>query len=128
MLIRTLVAPLLGASCHVLVAADGRCVVVDPGGGVAAELVDLLSREGWTPVALLATHGHVDHTWSAAELSEALGVPFLIHEDDLYLRSSLPVHATLAIRSQASRLAGYMCGTTTSWPCRSPRSRRRRRR
>lgn len=82
MLIRTLVAPLLGAACHVLVAGDGRCVVVDPGGGVTAELVDLLTANDWTPVALLATHGHVDHTWDSAALCERYGVRLHLHVAD----------------------------------------------
>lgn len=83
MLIRTVVAPLLGASCHLLV-VDGRCVVVDPGGGVVPDVVALVEAEGWDVVALLATHGHVDHTWSAAELGAAFDVPLHIHASDAY--------------------------------------------
>lgn len=83
MLIRTVVAPLLGASCHLLV-ADGRCVVVDPGGGVVPGVVGAVEQEGWEVVALLATHGHVDHTWSAAELCALFDVPLHIHERDAY--------------------------------------------
>lgn len=83
MLIRTVVAPLLGASCHLLV-VDGRCVVVDPGGGVVPDVVALVEEEGWDVVALLATHGHVDHTWSAAELGAVFDVPLHIHASDAY--------------------------------------------
>jgi len=83
-ILRTVVAPLLGATCSVLVDDAGRCVVVDPGGGVAAEVLALVAAEGWTPLAMLATHGHVDHTWSAAELGDAWDVPLHLHADDEY--------------------------------------------
>lgn len=83
MLVRTLVAPLLGAACHVVV--DGsRCVVVDPGGGVVDDLVALVEAHGWRPVAVLLTHGHLDHTWSAGEVQTRWGVPVHVHADDAY--------------------------------------------
>ncbi|MEK8228924.1 MBL fold metallo-hydrolase [Oerskovia sp. M15] len=34
--------------------------------------------------AVLATHGHADHTWDAAELCERYDVPFWIHAGDAY--------------------------------------------
>ena len=44
----------------------------------------LVAVRDLTPVAVLATHGHVDHTWDAAELTSAFAVPFLIHTADVY--------------------------------------------
>jgi hydroxyacylglutathione hydrolase len=85
MLFLTVVAPVFGTNCYVLVADDGvSCVVVDPGGGVAERVEDLVSRHGLRPVALLATHGHVDHTWDAARLVEAWGVDLHLHAADAY--------------------------------------------
>lgn len=53
----------------------GECVVVDPGilgaGSIAAEL----DRLALTPVALLATHGHLDHVGDAHLLAEEYGIP-----------------------------------------------------
>lgn len=84
MLITSVVAPLLGASCYVLQHADGRCVVVDPGAGVAEEVVARVQDAGLRPLGVLLTHGHVDHTWSAALLSELWSVPVHVHEADAY--------------------------------------------
>lgn len=84
MLIRTIVSPLLGARCSVVVDDQGRCVVVDPGAGVVAEVRALVAHNGWTPLGVLATHGHLDHTWSAGELCDGWDVALHVHEGDAY--------------------------------------------
>src|SRR5665648_1092398 len=82
-LIRTVVAPLLGTNCY-LVSDGRRCVVVDPGGGAADGVRAIVRTEGLAPVAILLTHGHVDHTWDAAEVSEEYQVPVRLHTADVY--------------------------------------------
>ena len=73
----------LGARC-LLVAAGEVAVVVDAGAGVAAEALSVADRQGLRIVAVLATHGHADHTWDAGILTSRLGVPLLIHAADAY--------------------------------------------
>ncbi|WP_426592072.1 MBL fold metallo-hydrolase [Cellulomonas sp. McL0617] len=80
----TVVAPVFGARCSILVDDDGSCVVLDAGAGVADDVLDLVAARGLTPLAVLATHGHVDHTWDAARLSAAFEVPVLLHAADAY--------------------------------------------
>ncbi|WP_407317745.1 MBL fold metallo-hydrolase [Isoptericola halotolerans] len=88
--VRVVVAPVFGTNCCVVVAdevrSDGRrdCVVVDAGAGTADGVVRLLDEHGLVPRAVLATHGHVDHTWDAAEVCEAYDVPLRLHEADAY--------------------------------------------
>ena len=84
MLIRTVVAPLLSTNCHVVSDDRGRCVVVDPGAGVAQDVLALVRDHGLVALAVLATHGHVDHTWAAADLVDELDVPLVLHADDEY--------------------------------------------
>lgn len=58
----------------VVVAADGRCLVVDPGITVAevrALAADIQGR-GWRPVAGFSTHPHWDHVLWSAELGAAV--------------------------------------------------------
>ncbi|GEN78831.1 MBL fold metallo-hydrolase [Actinotalea fermentans] len=108
MLIRTLAAPLLGASCHVVPDGDG-CVVVDPGAGVADQVRDAVASAGRRPHAILLTHGHLDHTWSAAELSEEWAVPVLVNEDDAY-RLADPVGSLGPLGAQLAAMAGQPAG------------------
>ena len=83
MIVERLVAPLLGANCCVV--SDGRrAVVVDPGAGAAAEIRAHLAGRGLTPLAVLITHGHVDHTWDAGALADGWGVPVRVHEADAH--------------------------------------------
>lgn len=105
MQIETVVAPLLGALCHVLAEQDGRCVVVDPGAGVADDVAALVGRAGWTPVAVLLTHGHVDHTWDAAALGDRFGVPVHVHEGDAY-RLADPVGSLGPLGHQLAAMTG----------------------
>lgn len=108
MLIRTVAAPLLGANCHVVPVGE-RCVVVDPGAGVAARVQGAVAGSGLTPSAILLTHGHLDHTWDAAELSRAWGVPVLVHEQDAY-RLSDPVGSLGPLGAQLVAMAGHPAG------------------
>ena len=80
----TVVSAVFGARCSLLVHDDGSCVVIDAGAGVTQEVLGLVAARGLRPRAVLATHGHVDHTWDAGPLSAALDVPVLLHAADVY--------------------------------------------
>lgn len=85
--LRVVVAPVFGTNCCVVssgTATGADCVVVDAGAGVDDAVVRLVDDAGLTPRAVLATHGHADHTWDAAALCARYDVPLLIHEDDAY--------------------------------------------
>lgn len=88
MQILLVVAPVFATNCCVVVAGpDGRdadCVIVDAGAGVAPEVERLVAERGLVPRAVVATHGHVDHTWDAATLCERYEVPLRIHAADAY--------------------------------------------
>jgi glyoxylase-like metal-dependent hydrolase (beta-lactamase superfamily II) len=81
-----LVLGLWQANCFVVANRDsGRAVVVDPGQDGGGPVVDLLTDSGLTCEAVLLTHGHLDHLWSAPVLAERLDVPVLLHPDDRWL-------------------------------------------
>ncbi len=82
-IIRAIVAPFYGTNCY-LVVVGPECVVVDAGAGVAPEVELLIAAMRLTPRAVLATHGHADHTWDAGPLCARAGVPFVVHADDAY--------------------------------------------
>jgi len=83
-LITALSAPVLGTGCYVVTGRAGRCIVVDPGIGVLAPLREVLAAEVLTVEAVVLTHGHVDHTWSAAAVAADAGAPVLVHADDAH--------------------------------------------
>ena len=70
-------------NCWVIAPDRGeQCVVIDPGHGAEAPLDDVLAEHGLQPVAVLLTHGHVDHMWSVVPVCGAKDVPALIHPAD----------------------------------------------
>jgi glyoxylase-like metal-dependent hydrolase (beta-lactamase superfamily II) len=74
------------ANCFVLAAeAGGPCVVVDPGQDAMTGLDALLGEHGLHPVGVILTHGHLDHTASAAAVGGKFDVPVLIHPADEYM-------------------------------------------
>ncbi|MBO0610749.1 MBL fold metallo-hydrolase [Myceligenerans salitolerans] len=87
--VQVVVAPVFGTNCCVVTATeavDGArdCVVIDAGAGVVDGVTRIVERQGLRPRAVLATHGHVDHTWDAAELCERYDVPLRLHAADVY--------------------------------------------
>ncbi|QKT07261.1 MBL fold metallo-hydrolase [Gordonia sp. X0973] len=62
--------------------SGGDAVVIDPGQESAAQVQKLCAEHGLTPVAVLLTHGHLDHTWNAAQVCEEYGIPCYIHPAD----------------------------------------------
>ena len=74
------------ANCFVVAPeAGGQCVVIDPGEDAADRLQTLLDEHRLTPVAVLLTHGHLDHMASAAAICRAADIPAYIHPADEYM-------------------------------------------
>jgi hydroxyacylglutathione hydrolase len=70
-------------NCYVLAPAAGEaCIVVDPGQDAVEPLEELLAEHRLTPVAVLLTHGHFDHTFSVAPVCDGHDVPAWIHPGD----------------------------------------------
>ncbi len=78
----------LQANCYLLATGVGsECVIVDPGQGAEPGIEKALREHRLTPVAVLATHGHVDHVASAAAVADAHDIAVHIHPDDRHLLS-----------------------------------------
>jgi len=76
-------ADAFGTNCFVAATAPGaECVVIDPGIGVVPRLEEVLAEYRLRPVAVLLTHGHLDHTFSVTPVCGARGITAYIHPDD----------------------------------------------
>jgi len=73
-------------NCFVVASATGEeCVVVDPGMDAAPGVADVVREHRLKPVAILVTHGHVDHMWSVAPLAGTYDATAWIHPRDRHL-------------------------------------------
>ncbi len=74
------------ANCYVLAADAGApCVIVDPGQDALSGLQRLLEEHRLEPVAVLLTHGHLDHTASTGDVCRWADIPVHIHPADEYM-------------------------------------------
>jgi glyoxylase-like metal-dependent hydrolase (beta-lactamase superfamily II) len=82
-LVARVVASAFDTNCFVVAPDEGEdCVVIDPGIGVEDGLDAMLRRHRLNPVAVLLTHGHIDHAFSVVPVCNAKNVPALIHPAD----------------------------------------------
>lgn len=86
MLVTGFAAGMFQTNCYILARAEGaECVIVDPGQDAVEPLREVVKDAGLTPVAVILTHGHLDHTWSVAPVCEEYGIPAYIHPGDRYM-------------------------------------------
>jgi hydroxyacylglutathione hydrolase len=75
-----------GTNCYVAATGPGsECVVIDPGKDAAAGVDEVVRQHRLKPVAVLVTHGHVDHMWCVAPVAGAYDATAWIHPDDRHL-------------------------------------------
>ncbi|MEO3828121.1 MBL fold metallo-hydrolase [Actinomadura sp. B10D3] len=83
MLVAGFPAGSFAANCYVVAPAAGEeCVIIDPGQDAVDGIEEILREHRLKPVAVLLTHGHIDHVWSVAPVCGAKDVPAFIHPDD----------------------------------------------
>jgi glyoxylase-like metal-dependent hydrolase (beta-lactamase superfamily II) len=89
------------ANCYVVAPARGaECVIIDPGQDAQQGIDELLIRYRLKPIAVLLTHGHIDHMWSVAPVCGAKGIPAYIHPDDRELLADPAKGLSLAVGQQ----------------------------
>lgn len=77
---------MLACNCYVLAPRQGAdAIVVDPGQRAMGPLRQILDDNRLTPSAVLLTHGHIDHIWSAQKVADAYGCPTFIHPADRHM-------------------------------------------
>jgi hydroxyacylglutathione hydrolase len=81
-------AGMLACNCYVLAQRAGAdAIVVDPGQRAMGPLRRILDENRLTPAAVLLTHGHIDHMWSAQKVADTYGCPAYIHPGDRFMLS-----------------------------------------
>ena len=79
-------AGMLACNCYVLAQRAGAdAIVIDPGQRAMGQLRRILHENRLTPAAVLLTHGHIDHIWSAQKVADTYGCPAYIHPEDRFM-------------------------------------------
>ena len=104
MLIAGFPAGSFAANCYLVATEPGaECVIIDPGQDAERGIDEIIEQYRLRPVAVLATHGHIDHIWSVAPVCGAKGIPAYIHPDDRALLSDPGRGLALAAGQQLFR-------------------------
>ena len=86
MLIRSFSAGNWQTNCYVVAPArNSECVILDPGYECVDQVQDILKTENLKPVAVLLTHGHIDHMWSVLPIASGYDIPAVINRNDRHL-------------------------------------------
>jgi glyoxylase-like metal-dependent hydrolase (beta-lactamase superfamily II) len=72
-----------GTNVYVVAPAAGQeCIVVDPGIEVSDGVDEILREHRLKPMAVILTHGHIDHIFSVVPVAGSRGIPAYIHPAD----------------------------------------------
>jgi hydroxyacylglutathione hydrolase len=77
-----------GTNCWILAPGPhSEAVIVDPGMDARRGIEQVLDEHGLRPVAVVLSHGHLDHMWSVLPVCDGYDIPAWIHPDDRKLLS-----------------------------------------
>ncbi len=89
MLIDRVIAPYFETNCWILASKIGQeCIIVDPGmarPNLVNEIVTKVSKHNLKPIAVLITHGHLDHMFSVLPLTAQVPMRTFITAADRFL-------------------------------------------
>ena len=92
MLIDRVVAPYFETNCWILATGESEeCIIVDPGmakPNLVDQIVSKVKEHNLKPVAVLVTHGHLDHTFSVLPLTKSIPMRTFITGNDRFLLSN----------------------------------------
>jgi glyoxylase-like metal-dependent hydrolase (beta-lactamase superfamily II) len=75
-----------GTNCYVAATGPGtECIVIDPGKDATPGVEQVVREHKLKPVAVLVTHGHVDHMWCVAPVAGTYDATAWIHPRDRHL-------------------------------------------
>ena len=83
MLIAGFPAGPFGTNCWILApGAHSEAVIVDPGMDSRGGIEQVVAEHGLRPVAVILSHGHLDHMWSVLPVCDGYDIPAWIHPND----------------------------------------------
>lgn len=87
---------MLQENCYIISDETKECVICDCGAYYPAEraaIVDYIRDNGFAPVHLLSTHGHIDHNFGNNTIFDEFGLKPEVHKEDQHLMDMLAEQA-----------------------------------
>ena len=86
--------------------ANSECIIIDPGQNALSGIKDVLAENKLKPVAVLVTHGHLDHMWSVFPVASGYDIPAFIHGSDRHLLNDPGAGLSSQTRAMLPELIG----------------------
>jgi hydroxyacylglutathione hydrolase len=97
-----IVGPLETNCCFVYCERTQECVIFDPG-AEPGKIIQAIAAKSLKPVAVVNTHGHIDHIGANREIKERFDIPLSIHQADApMLRGSHQLELALLLGASES--------------------------
>ncbi len=107
MIIKSFIAGPWQTNCYVVAPSlNSECIVIDPGQNALPGVKDILNELRLKPIAILVTHGHLDHMWSVFPIAKGYEIPAYIHGSDRFLLSDPGAGLTAQTREMLPELVG----------------------
>ncbi|MGG1679831.1 MBL fold metallo-hydrolase [Neobacillus sp. NRS-1170] len=68
-------------NCYIVENSDRNCLIFDPG-GEGKKLINVLTKRGLKPAAILLTHAHFDHIGAVNEVRDFYNIPVYVHKQE----------------------------------------------
>ena len=82
-MLRTFEAGPWRTNCWILGAGRGQeCVIIDPGMDALPRIREYVEAQEMRPIAILLTHGHIDHMFSVLPVASGYDIPAFVHPSD----------------------------------------------
>jgi glyoxylase-like metal-dependent hydrolase (beta-lactamase superfamily II) len=89
MLIHSFPAGPWQTNCYIVAPSAGsECIIIDPGQAAGGPAREYIEAQNLKPIAVLVTHGHLDHMWSVFPMASGYGIPAYVHQSDRHLLSN----------------------------------------
>lgn len=99
-------------NCYVVATEPGaECLILDPGVGAAEGVRDLVAEHRLKPVAVVLTHGHLDHMFAVTPVCGTYDATCWVHPDDRHLLTD-PLRA---MGPESHQLLAQLTGGTATF-------------
>ena len=73
---------------------NSNCFIIDPGDN-PEQFIHTIEENGLTPMAIINTHGHIDHVHAVQPIKNHFSIPFYIHQEEIFIVDHYPTGCSM---------------------------------
>jgi glyoxylase-like metal-dependent hydrolase (beta-lactamase superfamily II) len=105
--IKSFVAGPWQTNCYLVAPGpNSECIVIDPGQNALPQIQHIVAEYKLKPIAVMVTHGHLDHMWSVFPIASGYQIPAFVHSADRHLLTDPGAGLSKETREMLPQLIG----------------------